>query len=285
MRNVLKAAVDLHPKKPKWMVEQEQTAGIEDTKEAPEPVIIMFDDNGNALNEQQEIFAKEEVSSIVPIPSVGSHDDDTRWKHMMVAALSTAEAHFAKTGPVDDSTMEIIKTGGSKITLFSKVDWSIGQLHLVPKVSGVTYMKDKAARDITGGGSGVQLVRDCGPERDLVHILVPDVALPRKGDNPDTAKYSIVPAWLARRSADLDECNMQLQTIPYDEVCTIGGAGQESAIHVSHANASVPVFVNSKVIKAGKEIVIYAKPAKSTGTKKKAAKTWKNTEPQTKKVG
>ena len=278
MREVLRASADFHPQRPKWIVDADSIVA-EDATEDPQPLIIMYDDKGNAMNEQQEVHAKEEISITVPIPPIGSHDSDIRWKHMMVNALSTAEGYFAQTGPVDNSTMQITKIG-NKTTLTSKTDWSIGQLHLVPKVSSIANMKDKPA-DITGIGGGVQLVRDCG-ERNLVHVLVPDIVLPRKGDSPD-AKYSIVPAWLAKRSGDLDECNMQLKTIPYDEVCTIGVAGKEAAMHYETHNASIPVFVNSKVITNGQEIVIYAKPTKATGVKKKAVRTWKNIEPPTKK--
>ena len=266
-----------HPDKPDWMALEGKPTEVVSTSSIPKPVLIKYDSRGNTTNEPQVVTALEMSSTILRFTFDDTFESTNKWKHLVVIGLLTAFEQFAETCPVNDKTMEVV-VHGPKVTLRSKVNWPSGSLVLVPKVPGVSYVTEKSLTEFEKNRMLIKLVRACD-EGDRCHALAPAVKLPRKGVDPqsDPSKWLIVPAWLARRSTSTQECNMELQTIPIDEVLTIG-AGKEDTVFAAAHSITVPVFVNSEDIAKGQEIVIYSEPTKS-GAKKAKTQTWRNVMP------
>jgi len=108
-------------------------------------------------------------------------------------------------------------------------------------------------------------------------VLVPVTKLPKIGTDPqhDPSRWVIVPAWIARRSASTEECNMEMVMIPIDEALTIGALAKE-ATFLTGKSFTVPVFMNSRQINKGDEIVVYAAPP-AKGEKIVKQTTWRDT--------
>jgi len=181
--------------------------------------------------------------------------------------------HFSEACPVDETTLEV--HAGSKTSVSSKATWGAGALVLVPKVPGICNIALKSRQEVGKNRMLVELVRACG--HDKAFVLLPAIKLPRKGvdlkTNPDL--WSVIPAWLARRSTSHEECNMELQSIPLDSVITVGD-GTGGACFAETHSIVLPVFSNSKPIEKGSEIVIYIPPTTIQSKKAGAAKTWQS---------
>ena len=264
-----------HPTRPEWMViKAEHALAEKTTNEPPKPTRLRYDkDTNELLNEQQVTVSEEETSTTVPwaLEAQEALDEESAWKHLVVFGLLAAHRKFCDTCTLNDDTMEI-RTLGAKHTLISKIKWPAGGLILVPKVPGVAYVTAKSLKEFHKNNQQIQLVRAGGSDADRVHVLVPASKIPKKGmdprDSPD--KYIIVPAWVARRSSDSQECNMEVKEIPIESLLHIG-TGKETLTDA--LGTVVPVLMSSKDIKAGDEVVVFAATAPKVA-KTKTTVTW-----------
>ena len=266
----------LHPTKPEWMVSKGKHALEEKPKnEPPKPTRLRYDKVTNELLNEQQVAVTEEVKSeTVPwaFEEQEALDELWAWKHLVVSGLLAAYAKLNESCTLNDDTMKVVTNAG-KMTLISHVFWAAGELILVPKVPGVANVTSKTQKEFQKSNVHIELARACGTADDRVHVLLPAYKIPKKEDpreNPD--KWLIIPAWVARRSADSLECNMEVNQIPVNNLCQIG-TGKET--FQAALSTTVPVFVSTKDIKKGDEVVVYAASlAKGAGAKKATAITW-----------
>ena len=179
-------------------------------------------------------------------------------------------------GTLGNNDLEVTRT--TRTLLHSKQKWKENELVLVPKVQGISYVVVKKSKDAQRQFGGLVLPRACGVEDDgKVYVLQPCLKMPKKGQdagkNPE--KFSTVPAWVARRSSDKKECNMEQVDLPVDEVLTLGGCDQ--VVHASSSSLQVPVFTNFKEIQKDDELVIYVNlvEAAEKEIKKVPVQTWR----------
>lgn len=273
-----KESTAAHPTKPNWMSGTAPLAETVHALAAPKPVMLQYDGKGKVTNEQKETcLAPEVTSTILRFDFCAPFDAENAWKHSVVNGLLHAFSKFSEACPVNDSTVEIIRVG-AKSSLHSKKDWEIGALALVPKVPNISSLVTKSLKDAAKNHTQIQLVPPCGTENEkVVTVLVPVTKLPKIGTDPqhDPSRWVIVPAWIARRSASTEECNMEIVMIPIDEALTIGALAKE-ATFLTGKSFTVPVFMNSRQINKGDEIVVYAAPP-AKGEKIVKQTTWRDT--------
>ena len=275
MRAMMPATGPAHPTRPEWMVIEAR--GVDGrlvektTNDPPKPIRLSYDkDTNELLNEQPVAVSEAEKSTTVPwaYEAQEALDEDSGWKHLVVYGLLAAFRKFGDACTLNDETMEIV-TLGAKSTLVSKIFWPAGGLILVPKVPGIAYVASKTKKEFHKNNQQIQLARACGSGEDRVWCLVPASKIPKKGIDPRASpdKWIIVPAWVARRSADSKECNMEVKEIPVESLLQVG-TGAET--YQSETSTVIPVFFSSKEIKAGDEVVVFAanppKSAKTTTT-------------------
>ena len=272
-------AAKLHPQKPEWM-SSGKAADPKPALAAPKPVVIIYNNSGEATNSQQVVQSAEVTATKLPISVGGATDDENSWKHSVVIGLLAACKHFSEACPIDDTTLEVLH--GTKTFVQSQKTWETGTLVLVPKVPGIGNVALKSRPEMLKNPMMIDLGRADADGK--VFVLLPAVKLPRKGidpnKNPDL--WTVIPAWLARRSTCQEECNMELQQLPLDSVSTVGDSS--GTCFLATSAIVVPVFSNIKQIEKGDEIVMYIPPATKQQKKAGAAKTWQSeTKNETKK--
>ena len=141
--------------------------------------------------------------------------------------------------------------------IFASGDYKVGQMILVPFSKNLLVGIPAKVKNLWGAKAAE--VKILGPMGVAYVVILHKQALgiiPRDGTDPLTNSI-VVPYWLARAEQDKTIANMKFSSL----TCTLSVvAGGEEAPH----RVSLPIMTNTKAVKGGDELVVFAEPRTSS---------------------
>jgi hypothetical protein len=245
-----------------------QPKKAEETKPtAPMPKMILYDDEGNSINKQDnlDIVSKPKPEEDFVWEGVSVEQDRLFAKAKLFSLLGRALV-MAQDMTRSSSLIRVVRASGtSKTTCFAKTRIEQASLVLVPAVMTPSFLADKVVHK-----NGLRCVIG-GALESYTFFLQPAVKFPTSTKTDAFAPL----AWCLRRTDDAEEANMEIATIGADEILSLNACSKSVAFEPRAESIVLPILTNKFVLVEGDELVLFV------ATKEKAkviAKplTWKD---------
>ena len=126
----------------KWFDASRVAASQQDCSSAgPQPILIQYDESGNALSDQVTEKVSAGESEVVSLSFVSKEVvRDLRWRLGMVVALNIVQEWATRACGVSDDTIAV-QRDSLKVKVISKKSWAPHTLFLVPLVDNTPYIQ------------------------------------------------------------------------------------------------------------------------------------------------
>ena len=249
------------------------------------PVLIVYDDRGDAQNSQQASTAADSTSNAVEIsitdPLADEGLDIERKRAVVFANVHLAHRMLGKAKQEEQVNIVGDPAKASSLKVFARVDLQAGSLLLLPLVPSPQFITSQSTHPDRVPTSQCDLEGrplDIAPCARLPKVKVKGLRAAGGGAKGESAW--VAPLWHIQRQKYRTTSNCVMTTISITSIATIGAYGDvlqlDEPLVVSDDKAQVPVCTNVAALAAGDELVLFKEAGAhaKAKAKNKKEKTW-----------